>query len=462
MDETKLKQLQTEIITNKTKLETIYQQSLRETLFTNRSQIRPTQVKRVATEEIESLLDFLQDGQQDKATKRGEDLYQFGLGNESILHLGQATRQFFLTGLSQDLREPTMKVVENYHRYMMLGFLKADKKIILEEQERIRSAMERTLSYRNKQMELAAGMGQVCQATLDLDNLLEMAIEFIQMSLNFYFVGIFLIDEQTNSLVLRAATGEVGQKLLSEGFKLEIKDESTIGWCMLRGKHRILRNAVTEIDLPVETPLQIVLPLMLQQNTLGAITLYHQQDQAFSEEDLSALSIVADQLANAIENASLYAVSQSRLQQSETEQERLQQEVIETQQKLIQELSTPIIPLLDGIIIMPLVGAVDSGRAQDFTRTLLKGIREYRAKVVILDITGIPVVDTGVAAYLDKAIQAARLKGARTIVTGISDAVAESVVDLGIDWSGIRTLRNLQAGLIAALDDIGMTICLRP
>jgi rsbT co-antagonist protein RsbR len=72
---------------------------------------------------------------------------------------------------------------------------------------------------------------------------------------------------------------------------------------------------------------------------------------------------------------------------------------------------------------------------------------------VILDITGVPVVDSGVAAYLNKTVQAARLKGARTIVTGISDVVAETIVDLGIDWSGIETLRDLQTGLRAALQE---------
>jgi rsbT co-antagonist protein RsbR len=74
-----------------------------------------------------------------------------------------------------------------------------------------------------------------------------------------------------------------------------------------------------------------------------------------------------------------------------------------------------------------------------------------RWSVVILDITGVPIVGSGVAAYLNKTVQAARLKGARTIVTGISEAVAETVVDLGIDWSGIETLSDLRIGLQSVL-----------
>jgi anti-anti-sigma regulatory factor len=141
----------------------------------------------------------------------------------------------------------------------------------------------------------------------------------------------------------------------------------------------------------------------------------------------------------------------AQLQRETAERERLQQEVIEAQQRAIQELSTPIIPVLEGVIVMPLIGSIDTMRARDVTRSLLAGIREHHARMVILDITGVPIVDSGVAAYLNKTVQAARLKGARTIVTGISEAVAETIVDLGIDWSGIETLSDLKTGLRVAL-----------
>lgn len=127
--------------------------------------------------------------------------------------------------------------------------------------------------------------------------------------------------------------------------------------------------------------------------------------------------------------------------------EQMQQEVIEAQQQAIAELSTPIIPIMDRIIILPLVGSIDSDRARDIMRGLLAGITTHRARVVILDITGVRVVDSQVAGYLNKAIQAARLKGCQTVVTGISDAVAETIVDLGIDWSGVHTVSDLQNGL---------------
>lgn len=147
---------------------------------------------------------------------------------------------------------------------------------------------------------------------------------------------------------------------------------------------------------------------------------------------------------------------------AEEERDRLQQEVIEAQQRALQELSTPIIPIFSSavgaIIVMPLVGSINTVRAQDIMRSLLAGIRQHRARIVILDVTGVPIVDSGVASHLNKAIQAARLKGARTIVTGVSDAVAETIVDLGIDWGAVDIASDLQTGLISAAESLGLKI----
>jgi anti-anti-sigma regulatory factor len=148
----------------------------------------------------------------------------------------------------------------------------------------------------------------------------------------------------------------------------------------------------------------------------------------------------------------------TELQESMEERERLQQEIIEAQKQAIQELSTPVIPVMDRVIVMPLIGSIDTMRARDITRALLTGISRHQAKVVIMDVTGVSIMDSGIVNHLNKAIQAARLKGARTIVTGISDEVAETIVDLGIDWSTIETLRDLQTGLVTVLKSIGVKL----
>jgi DNA-binding LacI/PurR family transcriptional regulator/anti-anti-sigma regulatory factor len=224
---------------------------------------------------------------------------------------------------------------------------------------------------------------------------------------------------------------------------------------------------VPEGLLPRKRQCSLVLqPLFFQQDQIGFVLF------EVGPRDGEIYETLSSQLSSALQGALLLrarAESEATLEQAYAEVERqvqertaelereqaeslrLQQEVIEAQQRAIQELSTPIIPILEGVIVMPLIGSIDTLRARDVTRSLLAGIREHRARVVILDITGVPIVDSGVAAYLNKTIQAARLKGARTIVTGISDAVTETVVDLGIDWSGIETLSDLRTGLRAAM-----------
>ncbi|HEX2905386.1 MAG TPA: STAS domain-containing protein [Phototrophicaceae bacterium] len=134
------------------------------------------------------------------------------------------------------------------------------------------------------------------------------------------------------------------------------------------------------------------------------------------------------------------------------EKTRHQQQIIELQKEAIKELSTPVIPIAERIIAMPLVGAIDTARARDVTRALLAGISQHRAHILILDVTGVPIIDSGVADHLNRSIQAVRLKGAHTIISGLSDAVAETIVDLGIDWSGVETVRDLQTALHRGLN----------
>lgn len=136
---------------------------------------------------------------------------------------------------------------------------------------------------------------------------------------------------------------------------------------------------------------------------------------------------------------------------SEQQHAALQQQIIQTQQAMVRELSTPLIPLAEGVLVMPLIGTIDSLRAQQIMRTLLEGIAEQRARVAILDITAVKVVDTQVANALVQAAQAARLLGAEVVLTGIGAEVAQTLVHLGANLSGMVTLSNLQNGIAYAL-----------
>jgi rsbT co-antagonist protein RsbR len=137
--------------------------------------------------------------------------------------------------------------------------------------------------------------------------------------------------------------------------------------------------------------------------------------------------------------------------QAEAERSAHQQAIIEAQESALRELSIPLIPVADDIVVMPLIGAIDSKRAQDVIRTLLNGVNEQRARIAILDVTGVSVIDSQVANAIVSAAQALRLLGASVVLTGIRPEVAQTIIALGVDLSGIKTLGTLQAGITAAL-----------
>lgn len=131
---------------------------------------------------------------------------------------------------------------------------------------------------------------------------------------------------------------------------------------------------------------------------------------------------------------------------------------IESQQQTIRELSTPILPLYEGILVLPLVGAIDSFRAGQMMERLLTTIAERQADIVILDITGVPVIDTAVANYLLQTARAAQLIGAHVILVGIGPEIAQTMVQLGIDVSSIEVGATLQSGIDLALRRMGRAI----
>jgi rsbT co-antagonist protein RsbR len=128
---------------------------------------------------------------------------------------------------------------------------------------------------------------------------------------------------------------------------------------------------------------------------------------------------------------------------------------IRQQQDAIRELSTPVLELSEGLLLLPIIGVVDSHRARQMTEHLLNAIRTHRAKVVVIDVTGVPAVDTMVANHLVQATEAARLLGAASIVTGLSAEVAQTMVKIGINLSGLHTVGNLRGGIVEANRIIG-------
>ncbi|MBN2379325.1 STAS domain-containing protein [candidate division WOR-3 bacterium] len=126
-------------------------------------------------------------------------------------------------------------------------------------------------------------------------------------------------------------------------------------------------------------------------------------------------------------------------------QEKL--DLIERQRQAIEELSTPIIKIWDQVLVLPLIGTLDTRRSQKLTESLLTDIAVNQTKVAILDITGVPAVDSAVANHLLKTVASIKLLGAECVVTGIRPDVAQTIVHLGVDLSDVETLANLSEGL---------------
>ncbi len=134
--------------------------------------------------------------------------------------------------------------------------------------------------------------------------------------------------------------------------------------------------------------------------------------------------------------------------QSEMEATRT---MIEQQRVVLDELSVPVIAIWEQILLLPLIGGIDSRRAQRITDDVLTSIQQHRAQVVLIDLTGVPVVDTAVGAHLIHTVQAAQLLGCQSILVGIRPEIAQTLVSLGVDLNQIPTLSTLQAGLQSAI-----------
>ena len=148
----------------------------------------------------------------------------------------------------------------------------------------------------------------------------------------------------------------------------------------------------------------------------------------------------------------------NELLKNEISEGKRREEIISRQTQEILELSTPVLQIMDGVVVAPLIGTIDSERTQQFMERFLETIVKTNSPVALVDITGVPTLDTQTAQHLIEAVTAATLLGAKVIVTGVSPAIAQTLVHLGIDLPDIITKSSLSAGLKVALEFLDLTI----
>ncbi len=292
-----------------------YQQTLRETLFENRSQIRPSMLPVTAAREVESLIAYFQHPSPETARVRGVELCQQGFSEKTLLSLGSISRQFFLLWLENDLFPLALMTMDAYQTELLHGYVDARKNTILNEQAEIRHALLKSLSRYSNQMELAAGVALAINSVFDLNELLNKTVRLISQEFKLFYVGVFLLSDDDHYLNLSAGFGcEVETPVELPGdYYFEVGGDSLISQCMADRKPKITLELTNEISLlqttwhPAGSLSAIASPLIARGKVIGAIVCYSQQASAFSDHDAAALTILSNQLANAIENAHLFS-----------------------------------------------------------------------------------------------------------------------------------------------------------
>ena len=198
------------------------------------------------------------------------------------------------------------------------------------------------------------------------------------------------------------------------------------------------------IPREVETNEVVGIVLLLRDVLARSLFKKYQADFDLLNRVLDAYEPAANRIANTV------AVSFVQ------ERER----VIRQQQEAIRELSTPVLQVRERLLILPIIGVIDSQRAKQLTEQLLRGIRSNRAKVVVVDITGVPTIDSTVANHLVQTVEASRLMGASVIITGLSSEIAQTLVTIGVDLSKMNAVGDLQGGIEEAERLLGYKVML--
>jgi GAF domain-containing protein/anti-anti-sigma regulatory factor len=286
----------------------------------------------------------------------------------------------------------------------------------------------------------------------EIEQTLQVVVDRVRALLGVDIAAIATTDDKAGTTSWKAVSG-----FRTEVYKQTVfaPGRGTAGR-VLAARQTILLDGIGDgADLPAEEfPIHMAegvrntlgVPLMIGERVLGVLIAGYRSDQTFAEQDVRFAETIALQAAAAIENARLF-----------TELASANEQLVQANQYkagLIAELSTPVIPIWDRVLLAPIIGTLTANRAQAMTDALLKRTAAEGACVIILDITGANNMDTDAAQHLRNTVSAASLIGARCIVTGIRASIAQTLVHLGITFEEIETHRKLSDALQLAINII--------
>lgn len=284
------------------------------------------------------------------------------------------------------------------------------------------------------------------------------------------FAGLMLHDTQNNPIGFASINRDISEQLAADETlrKSEQRNRVLIGaipdLMFLLSADGVFLDYKAEhesdLALPAEMFLQRrvvdVLPPALATQVMQYIeTALRTREMQLFEYQLPLPTGTRDFEARMVpSNTDALMLARDITERKRAEQERLelQEQVIAAQQAALRELSTPLMPIAKGVVVMPIIGTIDSARAQQVMETLLVGISEHDAEIAILDITGVKMVDTQVAGALIRAAQAARMLGTQVVISGISPEIAQTLVYVGAELREMVAKRSLKQAIAYALE----------
>ena len=323
---------------------------LLQTLFESRAFLRPSDLERLASSEVDAFLIFLADQHPVNAVEHGIQLCNIGASYEAVQFFGTELRHFCALAPSYYKKREALEPVDNYHRWVLHGYIRERERTILEEQEHIRSALQHTLHQYTVQIETAAEVARATVSTLELDVLLNTAVELICERYRLDYVGIYLTDASGEYAYLKAFSGPVGEATRPKEHRLATRGNSTVGRS-IAGLQNILASRPSQSTEEPDSSWitgsesELALPLITGERVLGALTVQSAELGAFSSLNVAGFQIVTDQLANAIQNANLYADARRRADELAAAYEQLKElEQLKDQfmQNISHELRTPL------------------------------------------------------------------------------------------------------------------------
>lgn len=335
--------------------------------------------------------------------------------------------------------------------------LSQDDKLFLEAMaSRVRLELERLEKAQEVDViRLLLDISQEISRLKDLDETLQKIVDAGRALIGVDMVTIATIDDATGATSWKAASGFKTDTFRNVRFA---PGRGTAGRAIAAQKTIVLEGIGIKPDLSAEEfPIHIAegvenafgVPIINAGQIIGVLIGGYRSDRGLTDLQIKIAEALAAQAGVAIENARMFTELAS------ANERLLQADRFKTD--LIAELSTPIIPIWERVLLAPIIGTLSAERAEAMTESLLKKTAGGGAEVVIIDITGVRTVDTEAAHHIRNTITAIRILGAHCILTGIGAAIAQTLVQLGISLEGIQTRRKLSDGLQLALNLLNKT-----